>query len=93
MTDIEEDEGPIKPPLLERCRAMVRPALLFASPIVALICAMLAGYFSYMVFHTKPPADMSKLAISILKSSDTSPEMREWATGALGIQTDVPLPN
>ena len=72
---------------------MVRPAMLFASPIVALICAMLAGYFSYMVFNTKPPADMSKLAISILKSSDTSPEMREWATGALGIQTDVPLPN
>jgi hypothetical protein len=34
---------------------------------------------------------MSTLAVSILKSGDASPEMRDWATSALGIQTDIPL--
>lgn len=91
MTDLDDDEELPKPALLQRCQAMVRPTLVFASPIVAMICAVLAGYFSYSVFNTKPPADMSRLAMSILKSGDASPEMREWATDALGIQTDISL--
>lgn len=45
----------------------------------------------YVTAATKPPANISTLAISILKSQDASPEMRDWAVGALGIQADIPM--
>lgn len=65
--------------------------MLFASPVIAMGCALVTGYFSHAVLNTKPPADMSGLAISILKSGDASPEMKEWASGVVGIQTDIRL--
>ena len=89
MTDLDDEDELPKPSLFQRCRALIRPMMLFASPIVAMGCALVAGYFSYTIFNTKPPPDMSTLAISILKSGDASPEMRDWATSALGIQTDI----
>ncbi|MER9136870.1 hypothetical protein NKI20_11240 [Mesorhizobium sp. M0830] len=45
-----------------------------------------------MAANQKPPADMAALAVSILKSSDASPEMREWASDAIGIQNDIGMP-
>lgn len=51
----------------------------------------MVGYLTYVVANKPAPADMSTLAVSILKSGDASPEMRDWATSALGIQTDIPL--
>jgi hypothetical protein len=50
-----------------------------------------AGYFSHNAVTTKPPEDMTRLAISILRSDGTPPELRDWATSALKIQTDLPL--
>ncbi|MER9334956.1 hypothetical protein NKJ06_13280 [Mesorhizobium sp. M0293] len=47
---------------------------------------------AYMAANQKPPADMAALAVSILKSSDASPEMREWAADAVGIQNDIGMP-
>ncbi|ESY72496.1 hypothetical protein NKJ90_01070 [Mesorhizobium sp. M0051] len=45
-----------------------------------------------MAANQKSPADMAALAVSILKSSDASPEMREWASDARGIQNDIGMP-
>ncbi|ESW68337.1 hypothetical protein NKI32_17470 [Mesorhizobium sp. M0761] len=43
----------------------------------------MAGYFTYVTSHNKPPADMAALAVSIMKSGDASPELRDWAAGVL----------
>lgn len=91
MTDRDEDELP-KPNLLQRGRSIARVTMLLASPIVSIGCAMVVGYFTFMTANQKPPEDMASLAISILKSSDASPEMRSWATGVLRIQTGIPMP-
>lgn len=66
-------------------------AISFGPSIVSIGCALAAGYFTYRTANAKPPADTLTLAVSILKSRDASPEMRSWAAGALGIQTDLPL--
>lgn len=63
----------------------------FAPPLVSIAAAIAAAYFSYNAVAPKPPEDMTRLAISILKSNDTPPELRDWATSALNIQTDIPL--
>ena len=52
----------------------------------------MAGYFTYMTANKKPPADMATLAVSIIKSDNASPEMRDWAADVLGIQTDIRMP-
>ncbi|MES0129820.1 hypothetical protein [Mesorhizobium sp. M0029] len=52
----------------------------------------MAGYFTYVTSHNKPPADMAALAVWIMKSGDASPELRDWAAGVLGIQTDIGMP-
>ncbi|KQU76147.1 hypothetical protein ASC75_00485 [Aminobacter sp. DSM 101952] len=91
MTDqIDEDDVP-KPVLLQRCRLIARATMLFAPPVVSVGCAIVVGYITYVTSTKEPPADISTLAISILKSGDASPEMRAWATGALGIRTDMPM--
>ncbi|ESW74455.1 hypothetical protein X773_26760 [Mesorhizobium sp. LSJC285A00] len=40
----------------------------------------------------KTAVDMAALAVSIMKSGDASPEMRDWAADVLGIQTDIEMP-
>ncbi|RUM96315.1 hypothetical protein EET67_18365 [Pseudaminobacter arsenicus] len=90
MTDIDDDEIP-KSTLLQRCKAVVCPMLLFASPIVSMGCAVMVGYFTYLTINRPPPADVSTLAISILRSDNVSPEMQDWATGALGLHPYMPL--
>ncbi|MBA1143793.1 hypothetical protein [Mesorhizobium neociceri] len=54
----------------------------------------MAGYFTYVASHSnnKPPPDMAALAVSIMKSGDASPELRDWAADVLGIQTDIGMP-
>ncbi|MGB3416380.1 MAG: hypothetical protein WBG88_04330 [Mesorhizobium sp.] len=89
MTDLDDEDDLPKPSPFQPRWASIKSAMLFASPVIAMGWALVAGYFSYTVFNTKPPPDLSKLAISILKSGDASPEMRNWATGVLGIQTDI----
>jgi hypothetical protein len=93
MTDLDDEDVSAKPSIFHRCLPVARKAVTLLPSIISIGCAVAAGYFSYVASHEQPPADMSKLAISILKSDDTSPEMRDWATAALGIQTDVPLTN
>jgi hypothetical protein len=92
MTDVvDEDEIP-KTSLARRWRAIALTAIQFAPPIISIGCAIVVGYFTYMVANQKPPADMAALAVLILKSGDASPEMRDWAADALGIQTDIRMP-
>jgi hypothetical protein len=91
MTDLVEDEDPPQLTLFQRWRPIAHAALIYGPSIVSIGCALVAGYFTYRTINTKPPADTLTLAVSILKSSDTSPEMRSWAAHALGIQTDLPI--
>lgn len=91
MTGFDDEEELPKPTLVQRCWPMIRVTVLFASPIVATGCAVLAGYFAHTAVNTKQPADISRLAVSILKSGDASPEMRGWAADALGISADIPM--
>ncbi|MET2832118.1 hypothetical protein [Mesorhizobium shangrilense] len=92
MTDlIDEDELPKTIPS-KRWRTLALTTTQFVPPIISIGCAMAVGYFAYAVSNQKPPADIAALAVSILKSSDASPEMRDWAADALGIQTDIPMP-
>jgi hypothetical protein len=91
MTDLDsEEELPqVVPP--RRWRVIAVAAAKFAPPVISMGCAILAGYFAYVATTAKPPADISQLAVSILKSGDASPEMRDWATDALGISTGIPM--
>jgi hypothetical protein len=91
MTDLDDEEelSQIVPP--QRWRLIANAAARFAPPAISIGCAMLAGHFAYVATNAKPPANISRLAISILKSGDASPEMRTWATDALGISTDIPM--
>jgi hypothetical protein len=91
MTDIDDDDELQKKNLLQRCREIIRPSILLASPIISVCCAAMVIYFTYMEANRPPPADVSTLAVSILKSGDASPEMREWATAALGLQHYTPI--
>lgn len=95
MTDLDDDDDDddelLKPNLFQRCRSILPAIARFAPPIISIGCTFMVGYFTYGVAHKPPLADMSTLAISILKSGDASPEMREWAKSALGIQTDIPF--
>lgn len=91
MTGFDDDEEGPRHRLFERCRPIARAAAIFAPPLVSIAAAIAAGYFSHNAVPTKPPEDMTRLAISILKSDDTPPELRDWATSALGIHTDIPL--
>ncbi|TPK38068.1 hypothetical protein [Mesorhizobium sp. B2-5-3] len=90
IESVEEDELPSSSPT-HRWQSHVRATALIVAPVISIASAALAGYFSYAVINTKPPTDMSELAISILKSGDASPEMQAWATDTLGIQTDIPM--
>ena len=92
MTDVIDEEEIPKTSLSRRWRAIALRAIQFAPPIISIGCAIVVGYFTYMVANQKPPADMAALAVSILKSGDASPEMRVWAADALGIQTDIRMP-
>jgi hypothetical protein len=92
MTElIDEDELPKARPTA-RWRAIALAAIQFVPPAVSIGCAVLAGYFTYRGADQKPPADVAALAMSILKSGDASPEMKDWAAEALGIQTDIRMP-
>ena len=91
MIDLDEDEVPPKRDLLERCLPVVWTATRLTPTIISIGCAVAAGYFSHAILNAKPPPDMSKLAISILRSSDVSPELRDWATSVLKIPTDISL--
>ena len=71
-----------------RWRSLTWTLLVVALPLASIGGATAAGYFSYVIANTKPNADTTKLAVSILKSGDASPEMRVWATEVLGIPTD-----
>lgn len=74
-----------------RLRSLAWTLLVITVPLASLGGATAAGYFSYVIANTKPNADMIKLAVSILRSGDASPEMRGWATEVLGIQTSIPM--
>jgi hypothetical protein len=91
MTDFDGEEELPQVVLLRRWRVVAVAAARFVPPVISIGCAMLAGYFAYVVTTAKPPANISQLAVSILKSGDASPEMRGWATDALGISTDIPM--
>ncbi|TAN14560.1 MAG: hypothetical protein EPN45_03720 [Rhizobiaceae bacterium] len=91
MTDLLEDEELPQLTLLQRWRSTARAAITYGPSIISIGCAVAAGYFTYRAANVKPPANTMALAVSILKSPDTSPEMRAWATDALGIQTDLPV--
>ena len=91
MTDLDDGEELPQVASPKRWRLVASAAVKFAPLVISVGCAILAGYFAYVVTNTKPPADISQLAISILKSGDAPPEMRTWAAGALGIPTDIPM--
>jgi hypothetical protein len=92
MTDlVDEDELPA-PSRSGRWRAMALATLQIVPPVISVGCAIMAGYFTYATSHNKPPADMAALALSIMKSGDASPELRDWAADVLGIQTDIGMP-
>lgn len=93
MTELIDDED-VLPKIhpTARWRAVALTAIQFAPPAISIGCAILAGYFTYRGANQKPPADVAALAVSILRSGDASPEMRDWATEALGIQTDIRMP-
>lgn len=91
MTDLDDEEDIPQIARPQRWRLIAPAAAKFAPPVISVGCAMLAGYFAYVVTNTKPPANISQLAISILKSGDAPREMRTWAAGALGIPTDIPM--
>jgi hypothetical protein len=91
MTDLDDEEELPQAVPPRRWGLIVISAAKFAPPVISIGSAMLAGYFAYAVTTAKPPANISQLAISILKSGDASPEMRDWATDALGISTDIPM--
>jgi hypothetical protein len=90
MTDFIEEED-VQPSPFQHWQKIARAMVLFVPPAISLGCAITVGYLTYMVANKPAPADMSTLAVSILKSGDVSPEMRDWATSALGIQTDIPM--
>lgn len=93
MTELVDDEDMLpKISPTARWRAMALTAIRFAPPAISIGCAILAGYFMYRGANQKPPADVAALAVSILRSDDASPEMRDWAAEALGIQTDIRMP-
>lgn len=89
MTDIT-DELPMEG-RFHRLGTYLRNAALIASPAICVGCAVAVGYFAHGIINAKPPPDVSRLAISILKSEDISPEMQDWAFETLGIQIDAPM--
>jgi hypothetical protein len=92
MTElVDEDELPKTRPTA-RWRVTALAAIRFGPPTISIGCAILAGYFTYRGANQNPPADVAGLAVSILRSGDASPEMRDWAAEALGIQTDIRMP-
>jgi len=92
MTDLlDEDELPT-PSSPKRWRAIGLATLQIVPPVISVGCAIMAGYFTYVTSHNKPPADMAALAVSIMKSGEASPELRNWAADVLGIQTDIGMP-
>ena len=92
MTDVTDEDQLPGPGPSRRWPAIALATLRFAPPLISAACAILAGYFTYAAANHKPPADVAALAVSILKSSDASPEMRDWAADALGIQSDIGMP-
>jgi len=92
MTDlVDEDELPA-PSRSGRWRAVALATLHIVPPVISVGCAIVAGYFAFATTSKKPPADMAALAVSIMKSGDASPELRDWAADVLGIQTDIGMP-
>ncbi|UVK45779.1 hypothetical protein BPNPMPFG_001351 [Mesorhizobium sp. AR07] len=89
MTDLVDGDDVPKSSPSKRWRAIALAATQFIPSIISIGCAVAVGYFAYAAANQKPPADMAALAVSILKSSDASPEMREWAADAIGIQTEI----
>jgi len=87
LDDVEELPRTVPPP---RWRLVGSATARLAPPVISVGCAILAGYFAYVATNAEPPADIAQLAVSILKSGDASPEMRSWATDALGIPTNIP---
>ncbi|TRC90874.1 MULTISPECIES: hypothetical protein [unclassified Mesorhizobium] len=90
MVDLE-DEVPA-PSRSGAWRTIALTTLQIVPPVISVGCAIMAGYFTYVTSNTKPPADMAALAMSIMKSGDASPELRDWAADVLGIQTDIGMP-
>lgn len=89
MNDEIDDEMPLPS---GRWRGIALKAAYAAPPAISFVCAVVAGYFAWQGASQKPPPDMAALATSILKSADASPEMRAWAEGTLGIETDIQMP-
>lgn len=90
MTDVMNDELP-RSTVSQRFWAVTRSTILFASPIISVGCAVIVGCLVYEAVNRPAPADVSALAISILRSANASPEMKDWATGALGLQPYTPI--
>ena len=88
---VDEDEVPAPGPP-KRWHAMALATLQIVPPVISIGCAIVAGYFAFATTSKKPPADMAALAVSIMKSGDASPELRDWAADVLGIQTDIGMP-
>ena len=92
MTDLMDEDEPPKAVLDKRWRTIALATMQFVPPVISIGCAINFGYLIYVVTSQKPPPDMAALAVSILRSGDASPEMRDWAAEVLGIQTDIRMP-
>ena len=92
MTDFVDDDELPRPSRSGRWRAIALAAFQIVPPVISIGCAIVAGYFAFATTSKKPPADMAALAVSIMKSGDASPELRDWAADVLGIQTDIGMP-
>ena len=88
---VDEDEVPA-PGRSGGWRVIALTTLQIVPPVISVGCAIMAGYFAFATSSKKPPADMAALAVSIMKSGDASPELRDWAADVLGIQTDIGMP-
>lgn len=91
MNSLVDEVEPSTFSLGSRWLPFARVTVKVIPPIVSIGCAAVATYFGYVVVNTQPPEDLSRLAVSILKSDEAPPEMRAWAINALGIASHVPI--
>ncbi len=91
MTELAEEDGLSKLSTTSRRKQFALATAMVVPTVISMVSAAMAGYFILRAGDSEPPADLSKLAVSILQSHDASPQMRAWAAAALGIPSDIPM--